>query len=64
MSNTERQIAADLDLIDLVFAIGSKSAKRKALAHRKACFAEIKKMNDAENLGEMSNEELLAQLLA
>jgi hypothetical protein len=63
MSNTAA-IANDLNQIDLILAIGSKYAKRKALAHRKACFAEIKKMNDAESLGAMSDEELLAQLLA
>jgi hypothetical protein len=61
---TESAIANDLSKIDLILAIGSKSAKRKALTHRKACFAEIKKMNDADKLGKMTDDELLAQLLA
>jgi hypothetical protein len=67
MSNTDQitaAIANDLDKIDLIFAIGSKSAKRKAMAHRKACFAEIKKMNAADKFAAMSDEELLAHLFA
>jgi hypothetical protein len=61
---TESAIANDLSKIDLILAIGSKSAKRKAMTHRKACFAEIKKMNEADKLGTMADDELLAQLLA
>ena len=44
-------------------AIGSKSAKRKAANHRAACFAEIKKMNEADNLSDITDEELLSELL-
>jgi hypothetical protein len=58
----ERQISSDLDKIDLVLAIGSKSAKRKAMAHRKACFAELKKMSIKDGTAGLSDEEILAQL--
>jgi len=67
MSNTatiESQIASDLDKIDLIMAIGSKSAKRKAAAHRKACFAEIKRMNKDDGFVFESDEKLLAELFS
>jgi hypothetical protein len=62
MTNTEQQIAKDLETIDLILAIGTKSQKRKAMDHRKACFAEIKRMNEADGITEMSDDELLAAL--
>jgi hypothetical protein len=63
MTNTEQQIAKDLEKIDLILAIGTKSQKRKAMAHRKACFAEIKRMNEADGLQQITDEKLLAALL-
>ena len=61
---TEQQIAADLNLIDLIEALGTPSAKRKARAHRKACFAAIAEMNRASGLDQLSDDELLAELTA
>lgn len=63
-NHIEKQIGADLEKIDLILAIGSKSAKRKAMQHRKACFAEIKKMNVESGTDEMSDDDLLSALLA
>jgi hypothetical protein len=60
----EQQIAADLNLCDLIAAIGNRSAKRKAAAHRKACFAAIKEMNKADGLDQLSHDELMAELMA
>lgn len=62
MTATEKQIAADLDTIDLIRAIGSRKAKLAASRHRKACFAEIKRMNEADGLADISDAELLAAL--
>jgi hypothetical protein len=59
----EQAIAADLNLCDLISAIGSKSAKRKASAHRKACMAQIKAWNVADGIN-LSDDELMAELMA
>jgi len=59
----EQQIAADLDLCDMIAAFGNANAKRKARAHRKACFAAIKEMNKADGLSELTDDEILAELL-
>jgi hypothetical protein len=65
MSNpTEQAIAADLDLCDMILAFGTPAAKRKARAHRKACFAEIARMNAESGLDKLSDDELLAELMA
>lgn len=65
MSNpTEQAIAADLDLCDMILAFGTPAAKRKARAHRKACFAEIKRMNAEAGTDQMSVDELFAALQA
>ena len=39
---TESAIARDLGLCDMVEAFGTRAAKRKARAHRKACLAQVK----------------------
>jgi hypothetical protein len=65
MSNpTEQAIAADLDLCDMILAFGTPTAKRKARAHRKACFAEIKRMNAVDDSDKLSDDELFAALNA
>jgi hypothetical protein len=61
---TEQQIAADLDLIDAIEVLGTRSAKRKARARRKACFAAIKEMNRASGLDQLTDDELMAELMA
>ena len=61
--NAEQQIAADLDLIDAIEVLGTRTAKRKARAHRKACFAAIKEMNREAGLDRLTDDELLAELM-
>lgn len=61
---TEQQIAADLNLCDMIQVLGTCSAKRKARAHRKACFAAIAEMNRAAGLDQLSDDELMAELIA
>jgi hypothetical protein len=58
------KIAADLNTCALVEAFGSRANKRKARAHRKACFAAIADMNRADGLENMSDDDLLAALFA
>ena len=60
----ESAIAADLDLCDLVAAIGDKKAKAKARRHRKACMAQISEWNRQDGLADLSDAELLAALEA
>lgn len=60
----EQQIGSDLALIDMISALGTRAAKRKANAHRKACFAAIKEMNKADGLDQLSDDELMAELAA
>jgi len=57
----EQAIAKDLDLCDLIAAIGTSASKRKAAAHRKACMAQIKAWNAEDGLN-LSHDELLAEL--
>ena len=61
---TEQQIAADLKLCDMIQVLGTRSAQRKARAHRKACFAAIAEMNRASGLDQLSDDELMAELMA
>lgn len=61
--STETQIAKDLDLCDLIEALGSPSAKRKARKHRKAIFQHLHDTTPPE-LAAMSDDELLAELTA
>ena len=61
-ANTLSQIAADLNKIAAIQIIGTRKDKAKAARHRKACFAEIKKMNQRDGLAGISIEELMAEL--
>jgi len=58
----EQKIAADLELCDMISVFGNRSAKRKATAQRKACFAAIREMNKRDGLDKISTDELLAEL--
>jgi hypothetical protein len=60
----EQAIAKDLELCDMIMALGTKSAKAKARKHRKACFAQIKAWNVENGLDGLSDDELLKELLA
>lgn len=62
MTTTESQIAKDLDTCDLIEALGTPAAKRKARKHRKVCFAALKEMNQKDGVPKMSDKELLAAL--
>jgi hypothetical protein len=59
---TEQKIGADLAKIDLIEAIGTKSAKRAARKHRAACYAELARMNKADGLDTLTDDELLEEL--
>jgi hypothetical protein len=60
---TEQAIARDLERCDIIAAMGTPSQKRRARAHRKACFAQIAAWNCENGGGEtMSDAELLAEL--
>jgi hypothetical protein len=63
-TTTEQQIGADLAKIDLINAIGTKLAKRIAMKHRAACFTEIKRMNQEDGLGNLTDDELLSELFS
>lgn len=62
MTETEQAIGRDLDLCDLGMTLTSGTVRRRYARHRKACFAEIRKMNKADGLDAMSDDELLAEL--
>ena len=60
----ENKIASDLELCDLMLAIGDKKAKRAARRHRKICMAQIRAWNKEDGLDAMSDDEILLELLA
>lgn len=60
----EQAIGRDLDAIDLILAIGSPAAKRKARAQRKVIMSAIKADNTARGLDQISDDDLLAALAA
>ncbi|OYV54527.1 MAG: hypothetical protein B7Z76_14220 [Acidiphilium sp. 20-67-58] len=57
-------IAADLDLCDLGLVLTTGSRRRTFASHRKACFDALKAMNAAEGLDQISDDDLLAELLS
>lgn len=57
-------IAKDLDLCDLGTALTKGKTRRKFAQHRKMCMAAIKEANRNEGLDAMSDDELLAELIA
>ena len=60
----EQQIAADLNACDIGMALTNGKTRRVYAQHRKACFAEIAEMNKADGLGDMSDDDLLDELLS
>lgn len=64
MTPTEQQIAIDLDLCDLGLALTRGKTRRLYERQRAACFAEIARLNAADGLDQMSDDELLAALIA
>ena len=60
----EQAIAADLDLCDLGMAMTKGATRRKYVAHRTACMAQIRQWNVEDGLGEMTAAEILAELTA
>lgn len=63
-SQVEKAIAADLDLCDLGLALTKGKARQPFIKQRKACYAAIKAMNKADGLDKLTDDELLAELLA
>lgn len=60
----EQQIARDLNLIAMIEFAGDRNAKRAAKAQRKAIQAQIKAWNDEDGVSDMSDADLLAELMA
>lgn len=61
--STEQAIAHDLNRCDVMQAIGSRGMKSQATKHRKACFAAIREMNEADGMNvAMTDEQLLNEL--
>lgn len=60
----EQKIAADLNTCDLGMALTKGKTRKVYAQHRKACFAEIAAMNEADGLSSMSDDELLAELFS
>lgn len=61
---TEQAIARDLATADLVQAVMPKRSRQygQAAKHRAACMSEISRMNEADGLADMSDDELLSAL--
>jgi len=59
----EQKIGDDLAKIDLIEALGTKSAKLAARKHRAACYAELARMNKADGLDALTDDELLEELI-
>ena len=59
---TEQAMARDLEHIDLIMAIGSQSARRHARRQRRAIHREIAAWNHEDGLGELTDDQLLAEL--
>lgn len=60
----EQQIASDLNLIAMIEFAGDRSAKRAAKAQRKAINAQIKAWNKEDGIADLSDADLLAELMA
>lgn len=64
MTTTEQQIASDLDVCDLGLALTRGKLRRRYQEQRAACFAEIARLNATDGLDQMSDDDLLAALIA
>jgi streptomycin 6-kinase len=62
----EQAIAHDLDRYDVIMAVMSpRSADyRRAARHRKACMAQVAAWNREDGSADMTDDELLAELVA
>jgi hypothetical protein len=60
----EQAIARDLDLCDMGLALTKGAARRRFAKHRKACMAAIKEANREAGLDALTDDELLAELMA
>jgi hypothetical protein len=58
----EQAIGKDLELCNLIEAIGLPSDKRKARKHRAACMAQIRAWNAEDGLQEVDLDELMREL--
>ena len=59
---TEQALANDMNICDIGITMTRGKTKARYIKHRKACFAEIKRLNDIDGLAYMSDDELLAEL--
>lgn len=60
---TEQAIARDLDLCDIGMALTKGRTRAKFARHRKVCMRAIKAANRAQGLDQLSDDQLLAELL-
>lgn len=58
----EQAIAKDIDAIDTALYFAKGAARRPLLAHKRACYAQIKQWNREDGLDNMTDDELLAEL--
>ncbi len=62
-ATTDAAIINDIILCEVGMAF-TKGKRRKAFKdHRAACFAEMKRMNERDGMNNMSDDELLAELM-
>ncbi len=59
---TFEAIAADLDLCDIGMALTKGAARRKFVKHRKACIAEIARLNKEDGLADMTIDEIMKDM--
>lgn len=62
--DTLSAIARDIEQCDLGILLTSGKLRARYIAHRKACYAAIHQMNVDDGISELSDDELLAALLA
>lgn len=60
--DTERKIARDLDLCDLVSAIGAPRARAKAEKQKSMIFRTIRAQNEADSLSDLTADQILREL--
>jgi hypothetical protein len=60
---TEQAIAHDLHICDMGLALTRGKARRKYTVQRKICLKAIADMNKADGLANLTDDELLAELM-
>lgn len=63
-NSVEQAIATDLELCDLGIALTKGKLRRQYINHRKECFKALDELSKSDGFDKMSDDELLAELLA